>query len=259
MNEALELVRRAAAPYGMNLVAAIPAQRYAATSAEAESSVRAAHPRARSILVLGNGGGGLWHALTAHATAHPGWWQREHPLDDFTQEVVERMLLPALVGMGFEAVAAYPFLTHPRTFNFLELGRLAGLGVPSIVGVLVHPIYGPWIAFRAMILLDADLDDPGEAAGFDPCPSCIVRSCIPACPVGAVTMAAGWDVPRCTRHRLEVEADCDNRCHARVGCVLGPEHRYPDEELVYHQRRSLGAIRAYYGGRYPSIKPKESQ
>ncbi len=258
MKGVLELVRRQAAPYGLNLIAGIPAARYAATGAAAESSVRAAHPRARSIIVLGNGGGGLWRALNAHPTAHPGWWQRQHPLDDFTREVVERMLLPALSGDGLEAVAAYPFLDQPCAFNFLELGRLAGLGAPSILGVLVHPVYGPWIAFRAIILLDADLDSLGEAAGFDPCPSCTVRSCIPACPVGAVSAASGWDVPRCARHRVEVEADCADRCHARVGCVLGPEHRYPDEELAYHQRRSLDAMRSYYEARGRGMKPEKS-
>ncbi|HUY20317.1 MAG TPA: hypothetical protein VMV15_13910 [Candidatus Binataceae bacterium] len=259
MNEILEIVRTQAAPYGLNLIAAIPAARYAATGAAAQSSLRAAHPRARSIVLLGNGGGGLWRALEAHATAHPGWWRRDHPLDDFTREVVERMMLPALEAHGLEAIAAYPFLADPYMFNFIELGRLAGLGGPSILGVLVHPVYGPWIAFRAAILLDADLDSPGAAAGFDPCPSCTVRSCIPACPVGAVTPASGWDVPRCARHRVEVETDCAARCHARVGCVLGPNHRYPDEELAYHQRRSLPAMRSYYEAGAGQTKREESE
>src|SRR5579885_2057572 len=150
--DALEIVAGLAAPYGLNLAAAIPAARYAATGAAAAAGVRAAHPRARSLIVLGNGGGGLWHALQAHATARPGWWQREHPLDDFTREVVERTILPALAGRGFDAAAAFPFLDTPASFNFVELARLAGLGAPSLLGTLVHPLYGPWIAFRALIL-----------------------------------------------------------------------------------------------------------
>jgi epoxyqueuosine reductase len=168
-------------------------------------------------------------------------------------------MLPALEARGLEPIAAYPFLAAPYAFNFIELGRLAGLGGPSILGVLVHPVYGPWIAFRAAILLDADLDYPGEAAGFDPCPSCTVRSCMASCPVGAVTPASGWDVPRCARHRVEVEADCAERCHARVGCVLGPNHRYPDEELAYHQRRSLPAMRSYYEAGADQTKREDSE
>ena len=254
MKDPLTIVRDLAAPYGFNLAAAMPASRYAATGEAAAASVRAIHPRARSLIVLGNGGGGLWRALGAHATAHPGWWQRQHPLDDFTREVVERMLLPALTGGGFEAAAAFPFLDVPVSFNFVELARLAGLGGPSILGMLVHPTYGPWIAFRAVILLDADLDEPGAAAGFDPCPRCVVRSCIPACPVGAVSSATRWDADRCVTHRVEVEADCAPRCHARVGCVVGPEHRYPDDELAHHQQRALLAMRSYYEQRLRGSK-----
>jgi hypothetical protein len=74
----------------------------------------------------------------------------------------------------------------------------------------------------------------------------VPRSCIAACPAAAVSFPAGWDIPKCLTHRVEVEADCEPRCHARVGCVVGPEHRYPDEELAYHQRRALGAMRPWY-------------
>ena len=35
--------------------------------------------------------------------------------------------------------------------------------------------------------------------------------------------------------------------------MLGPEHRYPDDELAYHQMRALRAMRPYYE---THIKPK---
>ena len=68
------------------------------------------------------------------------------------------------------------------TLNFIELAKLAGLGGPSIIGVVLNPAYGPWIAFRAALIVDVDLDSPGDAVGFDPCPGCVPRSCIAACP-----------------------------------------------------------------------------
>ena len=132
------------------------------------------------------------------------------------------------------------------TLNFIELAKLAGLGGPSIIGVVLNPTYGPWIAFRAALIVDVDLDLPGDAVGFDPCPKCVPRSCVAACPATAVSYPAGWDIPKCLTHRIEVEADCAPRCHARVGCVIGPEHRYPDGELEYHQRRALAAMRPWY-------------
>ena len=78
-------------------------------------------------------------------------------------------------------------MNNARTLSFIELGKVAGIAGPSILGVTVHPLYGPWIAFRAALLLAEEIDSPGEALGFDPCPQCTARSCIPACPAGAIS------------------------------------------------------------------------
>jgi epoxyqueuosine reductase len=240
----LDSIRRAAAPYGLNLIAAVPADRYEAL-APPSMRARTLAPNAQSIVVIGNGGGAFWHAFRAYAEAHLGWRDRNHPLDDFTRDLIDGGIIPMVRGQGIECVPAFPFIGE-RTLSFIALGKLAGLGGPSLLGVLIHPVYGPWIAFRAALLIDVALEAPGEASGFDPCPACTARTCIAACPAGAVTSPAGWDIPRCLTHRIEVEADCATRCHARVACVIGPEHRYPDDELAYHHRRALAAMRPYY-------------
>jgi epoxyqueuosine reductase len=245
VSSTLDKIRRSGTPHGLNLVAATPVARYDAKVKES-SRASSIDPQTRSIVVIGNGGGALWHAFKAHTALDPGWWSRENPLDDFTREVVERDIAAPIRASGARCTTVYPFLNNGPTLNFIELGKVAGVAGPSILGVTVHPIYGPWIAFRAALLLDEELDSPGDALDFDPCPRCAVRSCIPACPANAVSVDAGWDIPKCLTHRVEVEADCALRCHARANCVLGPEHRYPDEELAYHQMRSLRAIRPYY-------------
>jgi hypothetical protein len=241
----LENVRAAAALSGLNLVAATRAERYDAV-VNPEYQAKAIAPGARSIIVIGNGGGAFWKAFKLYAAAHPGWRERDNPLDDFTRVVVERDIEPALAKSSLTHKIIYPFMSNGPTLNFMEAGKAAGLSGPSILGVVVHPIYGPWIAFRAAILLNELIDAPGEGYQFDPCPTCIPRSCISACPADAVSVAKGWDIPKCLTHRVEVETDCAPRCHARAGCVLGPEHRYPDDELAYHQMRALRAMRPYY-------------
>ena len=242
----LETVRAAAAPWGLNLVAAIPVARYDADAQAATRRAAEADRDARSIIVVANGGGDFWRAFSAYAAAHPGWREQANPLDDFTRVVVAETLAPAVQAQGVRCTPVYPFISAGPTLNFMALGKLAGLAGPSLVGVVVHPVYGPWIAFRAALLVDVAIDAPGAALGFDPCPGCTVRSCVAACPAGAVSGATGWDIPRCLTHRVEREADCTPRCHARAACVLGPEHRYPDDELAYHQGRALGALRPYY-------------
>jgi epoxyqueuosine reductase len=254
----IEKVRRAGAPYGLNLVATAAVERYdAAVAAPYRASAIA--PASRTIIVVGNGGGALWTALRRHAGAHPGWFERANPLDDFTREIVEGEIAPAARIGGATAHVVYPFMHDAATLNFIELGKAAGLAGPSILGVVVHPIYGPWIAFRAAILIDQEIDAPGDAAGFDPCPSCTVRSCIPACPVEAIAFPSGWDIPKCLTHRVEDEPDCAPRCHARAGCVLGPQHRYPDDELAYHQMRALRAMRPWYEAHAKPEADKDTQ
>jgi hypothetical protein len=53
----------------------------------------------------------------------------------------------------------------------------------------------------------------------------------PSVPGAGACRAAG----RSARRRTTPAAA---RCHARVACVLGPEHRHPDDALAYHQRRA---------------------
>ncbi|MBV8771355.1 MAG: hypothetical protein JO166_03325, partial [Deltaproteobacteria bacterium] len=205
-------------------------------------------PDCRSIVVIGNGGGDFWRAFKAHAAANCGWWERQDPLDDFTRLVIEHDIVNPIRGRGRRCISVYPFGDGP-TLNFMQLATLAGLAGPSIIGVVVHPRFGPWIAFRAALLLDCAIDHPGDGMGFDPCPTCNSRSCISACPAAAVSFPAGWDISKCLAHRVEAHPDCADRCHARVACVLSPECRYPDDELAYHQERALSVMRPHYNKR----------
>ena len=243
-------ITRNAQRFGLNLIAALPAERYELAAAPAYRA-GTIYPGCRSIVVIGNGGGGFWRAFKAHAAENPGWFERENPLDDFTCEVVEKEMVRPIQTAGVSCIAAYPFGSGP-TLNFMQLAMLAGLAGPSIIGVVVHPVFGPWIAFRAALLLDCEIDRPGEAIGFDPCPTCSTRSCISACPAAAVSFPSGWDIPKCMAHRVEAYPDCADRCDARVACVLGPDERYPDDELAYHQMRALRLMRQHYS------KPIES-
>jgi len=247
----LDDIRAAAEPSGLNLVAATPADRYDA-AVTPPYRVNAIAPRAQSIIVIGNGGGFFWDCFKQHCERNPGWMARDNPLDDFTRVVIERDIAPFINS----ATIVYPFMSSGPTLNFMAAGKAAGLAGPSIIGVMVHPTYGPWIAFRAALLVEECIDAPGEAYRFDPCPSCTALTCIAACPADAVSLAKGWDIPKCLTHRVEVEADCAPRCHARAGCVLGPQHRYPDEELAYHQMRALRSMRAYYEAH---IKPQRQK
>ena len=127
MSSTLDKIRRAAAPHGLNLVAATPVARYDDDGRGDFARLGDRSRMARSIVVIGNGGGALWASLKSHAARNPGWWNRENPLDDFTREVVERDVAAPLRASGVRCTTVYPFMSSGPTLNFIELGKVAGI------------------------------------------------------------------------------------------------------------------------------------
>jgi hypothetical protein len=227
----------ALARVGLNLVGAAAPDAYDAR-VPAQYALRNLAPEARGVVVIGHGGGAFWSAYRAFCARNPGHEATADPVDGFTRAIVEAVARP-IVGQA--ARFLYPFRFPDDPVSFMTLAECAGLGRRSLVGVLVHPTFGPWIALRAAIVLPAVVRAPRPADGFDPCPTCVERPCIAACPGGAVS-ERGWDVPRCGDHRARADDPCAPRCHARVACVIGREHRYPDDALVHHQTHARPAL-----------------
>jgi len=233
MEPLLERLRRRLAPHGLNLVGTTEIATYDAVVPPAWLL----GPRAgdaRTAVVIGNGGGAFWVAFQRHLAAHPAAGRVADPLDAFTRHAVGDAIAPLRDDLG-GARLVFPFELHPLPVSFVHLAECAGLGRRSLLGLLVHPEYGPWMALRAAILVSFSLSAPRPADGFDPCPTCVERPCIAACPVGAVG-SGGWDVPRCAAHRIAVPEDCGPGCHSRIACVYGREHRYPPDAMAFHQR-----------------------
>lgn len=237
----LPALTRALAPFGLNLIGVT-------TPAAYDALVPASHQLggtgpARGIVVIGNGGGGFWAAYRDHCDQHDRWSEREHPLDDFTTLVMERYALPVAERLGLAPQLRLPF--QETALSFVHLAEAAGLGRRGLLRVLLHPEFGPWLALRGALLITEAPAAPRPAAGFDPCPSCRDRPCVSACPGGAMTPTEGWDVPRCIDFRVARadENPCATRCHARVACVYGRRHVYPDDALAYHHERAFAVMR----------------
>jgi hypothetical protein len=239
-------ITQALTPYGLNLIGSTTVSAYEAL-VPPQYYVTPLLPQAKSIIVIGNGGGDFWRGFRLYCDLHPGYFQeRTHPLDDYTVEIIEATLTPLLQISGRAYRRLYPFRFWTEPVSFMHLARAAGLAGPSILGVTIHPQYGPWMALRAAILLDLELSFPQQAANFDPCPMCTERACMKACPALAITQEKGWNIPTCVQHRLRVTEDCADYCPARLDCVYGREHRYPLDELQYHQRRSFAEMKKHF-------------
>jgi epoxyqueuosine reductase QueG len=178
--------------------------------------------------VVGSGGRALWDAFERA----PEVALASDPLDAYTRRVTEaaaRELAPA------HAHALFSFEQRAGVYaDFVALGRLAGLGAPSRLGLLLHPVYGPWVSLRAVVLTTASwVPDSPQLQGqpFDPCRDC-PAPCAAICP-GAAVAASGFDVARCGATRAALP-DCRSSCASRRACVVGPEHAYSEAALAHH-------------------------
>jgi hypothetical protein len=241
MKVLLTQLQKRLAPHGLNLIGTTDVARYDAV-VPARCAVGTRVPDARTLVVIGNGGAAFWEAFRRARTRAPLAAVQPDPLDAFTRSVVLEAVGAPELDLGGPPRVLFPFEDQP--LSFVHLGECAGLGRRSLLGVLVHPEFGPWMALRAALVLPFALAAPRPADGFDPCPHCVARPCVAACPAGAIG-PGGWDVPACAAHRLSgAGAGCDTGCHARIACVLAPEHRHPPEALAFHQAAARAAMAA---------------
>lgn len=189
----------------------------------------------RTVMLVGNAGPALWQAFAASPEAADG---RPHPLNRWTRREVDAAA--AIVG----GVALYPFDADPP-WPFQRWARRAEPVHPSPIGLLIHPEYGLWHAYRAAILLADPLDLPPPAPIPSPCDTCLAKPCLSTCPVGAFT-PAGYAVAACLNH-LEVPAgeDCLGAgCRARRACPVGAAYRQEPAQAGFHMRAFRTAARA---------------
>jgi hypothetical protein len=193
-------------------------------------------PGARSAVLLGCGGAGFFDALRDS----PEWAEGTDPADRFARRVVETHR-DDWIERGWRSAS---FLYRDRRdddgtsryANFAALAIACGLGVPSRLGILLHPTYGPWWSIRALLLTEREMA-PTPPLGWSPCDGC-PAPCADACLSDAVVLPSGFDIQACFETRAAKPA-CRTRCAARRACVVGgDEFAYQKEAEEYYMRNT---------------------
>ena len=186
-----------------------------------------------TVVLIGNAGGAMWAAFAPHVDGLP------HSLDRWTKRVID----PIAEQQGARAV--YPF--GPDAPPFQRWAERSETLYRSPLGILIHPEYGLWHAYRAALLFDERLELPERTAASHPCESCTEKPCLSACPVGAFD-AAGYNVSACSAHiaSLDRSSDAPNcttaGCRARGACPVGRPWRYPDEQIRFHMAAFANSV-----------------
>ena len=190
--------------------------------------------RFSTVILFAHGGPNVWSAMKASGTGG------NDPMDTYSSQVATEYARKFLNG---ESKLLYPF---GETFDLRRLGKLAGWCFPSPLGIDIHPTYGLWFAYRALLVVEQRLE-PSEREEFDsPCEQCLDRPCQSACPAGAVGDIDAFNLTNCVTFRRQEQSPCNYRCLARLSCPVGSEYRYSKEQLNYHYGRSLATIRRYF-------------
>ena len=158
---------------------------------------------------------------------HAAWRSRAelqrdpHPLDRY------------VTGAVTSCIGASPWRTElrfsheggARLVSMLHAAKASGLAHVGPAHLAIHPVHGPWIGLRAVVVVDA----PAPPAGPPPIPPC--EGCPAPCEDAlARAMAAG------------AAATWRDWLAARDACPVGRSSRYSEPQLIYHYTKDRSVL-----------------
>ena len=184
---------------------------------------------AATVVLAGDAGGRMWRAFASQRA------DAADPLDAWTRTVLDR------VAAATGGYAVYPFGGPPH-HPFQRWAQRAEPVTPSPLGILIHPRWGLWHAYRGALVYAEAFDVPPRADIASPCETCRDRPCLSACPVGAFS-GPSYAVDRCADHvRSVAGGDCRVAgCLARRACPVGREFAQGPEQAAFHMAAFLRA------------------
>jgi ferredoxin len=180
---------------------------------------------AKSVLLVGQAGAAPWPYFQRWLENQPQ--PIANPLDSWSREVL------GAVANEFGARAVSPSDRPYLPFQQWAM-RAEGLK-PSPLGILMHPTYGLWHAYRGALLFEDEISLPEAHEAIHLCDTCVEKPCLKSCPVDAYS-TQGFAHEACLGHvRGPRGAPCRNGgCLDRNACPYGASYRYPPEVQAFH-------------------------
>ena len=185
---------------------------------------------ALSLVLFGNAGSSLWEAFSSSTEYEDGC---PDALDRWSWRIGHQ------IALQLEGRPLFPFGGPPH-HPFLRWAKKAESLHNSRLGMLIHPRYGLWHAYRFAVALprpvETDAADPADI-----CAKCPDQPCVAACPADA--FREEFEAKACYAHVAgDRSSSCRSACEARLACPYAGEFRYHPDQARFHMRAYLNAM-----------------
>ena len=142
----------------------------------------------KTAVLLGNAGNDLWEAFS------------KVPQAPSERDPLEVWLVSHITAIA-RATLAHPLFVHqgPPYIPIQDWAQRAESIHRSPIGLLIHPEFGLWHAYRAALCFPDALALPPHSAHSSPCEDCAAKPCLHTCPVGAFE-GDRFDADACLTH-----------------------------------------------------------
>ena len=231
MNNLTENLKSLFNSRGFNLFNIIESRKYDILFADSQKTTKILQ-NTESIIIVGFMGNKFWDILMKYIKINPHYGNKtKNIIDEYSISVINESL-EIIDPLTTNYKTVYPFGHTAYNLDFSILGKLGGIGVDSLLGLLINPEYGTWISFRGAILSDLKFekyDNPID--NFAPCHNCS-KPCIVACPADTISNK-GWYWKKCLDFRVN-NTICNSSCYSRKACPYGIQHQYSYKQFQHH-------------------------
>jgi methylmalonic aciduria homocystinuria type C protein len=165
----------------------------------------------------------LWPVFTRAYAADPALQGAAQPLDSYTVTRLRALLSEA---SNAPAQLVFSHVTQPQAFPIQRLAEQVGLAAISPSHLAIHPLHGPWLALRAVAVVDVPGPLEAPPAVVRPCLGCSAP-CVPA--LERALAASGTPLSSAS-----VMAHAHAWIAVRDACPVGRASRYGDAQVAYH-------------------------
>jgi len=191
---------------------------------------------AAALVLFGNAGSSLWERFSNSSEFSDG---TADPLNRWSERIGKQTAaeLSGLALFPFGGPPYQPFIRWAKKSESLQSSKL---------GMLIHPRYGLWHAYRFAVALpemEPVFPPVVKATETDICLRCVEQLCLKTCPVSAFT-GSGYDVETCYGFLKRNPASrCrTTTCQARQACPEGKGFNYQQQHARFHMDAFFNSI-----------------